>query len=81
MMGAMTLTSCARQAIFTTSQWLMRVFRRPPNTSMSRKVYLSSKRAGACTQSGSVRGALCVQMFHSSKLMYTLCLERSFACT
>ena len=83
MIGAMTLTSWARQAILTRSLWRIRLIIRQPTISASSKVYTSSRRPGASTQWGIFASASLEwnQTFHSSKESMIFFLERFLART
>ena len=71
--GGITLTSCARQPIFTRSAWRSSVISRQPTTSASASVWSSSARCGA-RLNGPVMSVWCglacwCQTFHSSTLI------------
>ncbi|MCY1235130.1 hypothetical protein D9M72_477350 [compost metagenome] len=79
MIGAITLTSCARLAEWTRSVLRSSVMRRSPTTTASATVYRSSRSTGATGQSlpaGDFDSSrLMCQTFHSSKEMFTCLVD------
>ena len=68
-MGAMTFTSWARFAIFTTSAWRMKELRNMPMDRASAKSYFSSRPVAPISASVMPGVIVRYQEFHSSKAM------------